>query len=249
MCMAGEVQAGDLILEIGPGHGALTTALLDTGARVIAIEADGRAVATLEETFAAQLVTGQLTLIHGDIKTFDLASLALADHSFKVIANIPYYLSGLLFRTLLQTSLQPSTVVLLVQKEVAKRAVATVSKEEPVSLLSIATQVYGTVTYVKTISRGHFTPSPKVDSAIIRISDISRKHFTTISEDFFFTLLHLGFGQKRKQLLGNLCHLFDREYLQQMFTSLSIPLDIRAEALPLAQWLTLTEALSKHTAQ
>lgn len=245
MCEAGGVSKSDTVLEIGPGTGALTRALLATGAKVIALETDERALTVLEETFKEALAAGQLTLHHTDVRTLDLKSLGLQDHSFKVVANIPYYLSGHLFHALLQAPVQPSDLVFLVQKEVAKRACATPGGDETISLLSIATQVYGTVKYVRVVPKGHFTPPPKIDSAIISVTNITRSSFSeTCTEEDFFMLLKLGFGQKRKQLQGNLRSTFKTEDVHAALAASGIGPNVRAETLTVQQWATLTSNLS-----
>lgn len=238
---AGEVTAADIVLEIGPGTGALTKVLLKTGARVIALEADTRAIAILEPLFSNEIKTGQLTLIHGDARELGIASLGLAHQQFKVVANIPYYLSGFLLRTLLENTIQPSTLVFLMQKEVVER-IARSTKE---SILSLSVSAFGVPKYIKTVTRGHFNPPPKVDSAILQVTQISLNNFSTKKEqDLYFELLHLGFGQKRKQLLSNLTKHYNREELTVLFTKLSIPLEARAETLPLSTWIKLTHTLS-----
>ena len=238
---AGEVVATDTILEIGPGTGALTKSLLATGATVIAVEADARAVTILETTFAAQVVTGKLQLHHTDARTLDVASLGLTHGQFKVVANIPYYLSGFLLRTLLEGTAQPTTLVFLMQKEVVNR----IAREAKESILSLSVKAFGDPKYVKTVTRGHFNPAPKVDSAILQITHISRARFAEVAGPaIFFTLLHLGFGQKRKQLLSNFAQVYDRDTLTELFTNLHIPLDVRAESLPLDTWLTLASTLA-----
>jgi 16S rRNA (adenine1518-N6/adenine1519-N6)-dimethyltransferase len=248
MCDAANLVPGDIVVEIGPGTGVLTKEILKRGAIVIALEADPRAVDILTETFTEAIAINQLTVIHADVRTFNLAHIeTLKDHQFKVVANIPYYLSGLLFRSFLETSLQPSTLVYLVQKEVAKRACSELSRHEKESLLSLSVKVFGDPSFIRSVSRGHFTPPPKVDSGIIAINHISRKNFTQFSEAFFFTVLRLGFGQKRKQLLGNLSTMFKREVLLDIFTALCIPLTVRGEDVPLETWLRLCTALNQQT--
>ncbi len=247
MCDAADVQKDDLVLEIGPGTGVLTKELLSRGATVIALEADTRAIAVLQDTFADALTQKQLILLHRDVRTLARTDLPqIAERNFKVVANIPYYLSGLLFRTFLELDTQPTDLVYLVQKEVAKRACSNISRGEKESLLSLSVQAYGNPTYVKTVSRGHFTPPPKVDSGIIAIRNINRHNFKTVDETLFFNVLHLGFGQKRKQLLGNLAKQYPREALIHMFSTAAIPVSARAEDVPLEKWLTLTSTLSAH---
>lgn len=243
MCDAAALKEGDRVLEIGPGTGALTAELLARGTTVVALEADQRAIVELEERFADELSSGQLTIQHGDARTIDPTALTLTDQGYKIVANIPYYLSGLLFRQCLSATAQPTDIVFLVQKEVAKRATANHSRGEKESLLSLSIQAYGEPKYVKAVGRGHFVPPPAVDSAIIAIHHISRNHFTQRSETDFFHLLKLGFGQKRKQLLGNLAHEYDRTQLTHIFSTLGLSITIRAEDVPLKIWLQLVDAL------
>lgn len=247
MCDAANIQKNDLVVEIGPGTGVLTKELLTRGATVIALEADTRAIEALRDTFTNEVAQERLIILHSDVRTLVLKDVPhIADHNFKVVANIPYYLSGLLFRIFLESSIQPTDLVYLVQKEVAKRACSNISRGEKESLFSLSVHAYGTPSYVKTVSRGHFTPSPKVDSGVIAIRNINRDNFKNIDEALFFNILHLGFGQKRKQLLGNLAKQYPRETLVHMFSTASISVSARAEDVPLAKWLTLVSELSKH---
>lgn len=240
MCEAANLAAGETVVEIGPGTGALTKSLLAHGVTVIAIETDKRAIAALEETFAAEIMAQKLVISDADARNLDLRSLGVSDHDYKVVANIPYYLSGHLFRVFLESDCQPSDLVFLVQKEVAER----ITRDPKSSLLSLSVAAFGTPSYICTVKRGNFTPPPKVDSAIIAVHSINRDHFHTIHQHYFFALLHAGLGQKRKQLLGNLAHYFNREELARVFTELGIPLTIRGEDLDLPAWITLTTRLS-----
>lgn len=244
MCDAAEVTAGDLVLEIGPGTGVLTRELLLRGAHVVALEADARAIAVLQETFATEVRNGSLTVYHSDVRQMDLSSITeLAGKPFKVVANIPYYLSGMLFRSMLESEVQPTDLVYLVQKEVAKRITSDLSRGEKESILSLSVKAFGTARYIKTVSKGHFSPPPKIDSAIIAVRNIHTDNFKDLDMRFFFELLHIGFGQKRKQLLGNLSKFYSREELTNIFSTLSIPLSTRAEDLSLEIWLTLAKSL------
>ena len=261
MADAGDVKEGDIVLEIGPGTGVLTRELLKRGAHVIAIEADIRAVESLKETFRAEIVAqnmnlnrtdllnrsvlfnaGGLTLVHGDVRGIDLNALGLRPSAFKIVANIPYYLSGMLFRLFLESKIQPTDLVFLVQREVGER----IARGKKESLLSLSIKVFGDPKYVKTIGKGNFTPPPKIDSAIIAISNISKEKLGKIPEEVFFKLIHEGFKSKRKQLLGNLSDSFDRAVLTHIFSTLPLPLDVRGEDLSLTKWLELCHAISLH---
>jgi len=243
LCDAGDVSALDHILEIGPGTGVLTAELLKRSAKVVAIEADRRAVEVLNDRFSYEIQTGQLTLLQADVRKLNIQDLKLNDHGFKVVANIPYYLTGYLFRTLLSGDIQPSTLVFLVQKEVGRRAASNILKGDKESLLSLSLKAFGEVKYVKTVGKGHFTPAPKVDSAIVAVYNINRDKFIEQSAKFFFDTLHLGFGAKRKQLLGNLSKKYPRETLTRIFTDAEINLNTRAEDVPMSKWLNICRQL------
>ena len=228
------------MLEIGPGTGILTKEILARGTKVIAVEADGRAIASLEESFPDAIANGDLTILHHDARTLNPTDFNLVDQGYKVVSNIPYYLSGHLFRSLLDTDCQPTTLVFLIQKEVAER----IARDPKESLLSLSIKVFGDPSYICTVKKGHFTPPPKIDSAIVSINNISCQKLAGISTKEFFHLLHLGFGQKRKQLLGNLSAEFPRDLITQQFAKLNLEPTVRAEDIPINTWLELANKLS-----
>ncbi|MFM2424193.1 MAG: dimethyladenosine transferase, rRNA (adenine1518-N6/adenine1519-N6)-dimethyltransferase [Candidatus Parcubacteria bacterium] len=240
MCTAGRVEAGDRVLEIGPGTGALTKTLLALGAKVTAIETDDRAIAILNETFAAEITAHQLVIIAADIRHTPIPSVFDTTLPYKVIANIPYYLSGYLLRLVLELDTPPQLIVFLMQKEVVHR----ITRDKKSSLLSLSVAVYGTASYVKTISRGHFSPPPQVDSAILLIDHIHKTNLPTPPDrERFFDHLHLGLGHKRKQLLGALAEKFDRSSLEQLFAELNLKPTVRGEDLSIVEWLALSKKL------
>ncbi len=239
LCEAANLPAGELVLEIGPGTGILTKELLARGFKVVAVEADVRAVSYLKEHFKEVCTLGQLTIHQLDVRSLDLTNLGFSDKKFAVVANIPYYLSGFLLRNLLETSIQPHTLVFLMQKEL----VARIAKDKKESLLSLSVKAYGNPTYIRTVSRGHFNPSPKVDSAILTIKNIHRDRLQGLATDFFFSILHLGLGNKRKQLVGNLSQVFDRERVLSIFQTIGLDLAIRGEDVSLESWIKLTSKL------
>lgn len=242
-----ELRETETVLEVGPGKGALTKRLLEHAKKVLAVEKDRRLIPILEETFASAIAMGKLTLIEADILTIDLQELGLRSGEFTVVANIPYYITGKLLRKLLSDDIQPNRIVLLLQKEVAQRIAglsADRRDQQKESLLSLSTKAYGEATYVATVPRGAFTPIPKVDSAILKIDEISRDFFAEIDESSFFALLKLGFGKKRKQLIGNLSSHTSRNKLASIFVTLNLPLTTRAEDIPLATWGNLFKALT-----
>ncbi|MEK7066338.1 MAG: rRNA adenine dimethyltransferase family protein, partial [Patescibacteria group bacterium] len=162
------------VLEIGPGKGVLTKALLKKFEKVLAVEKDDNLFVELGEKFTKEIETGQLTLIHGDILELTPGKLGLISKNYATVANLPYYITGQFLRSWLETEFPPKFMVLMLQKEVAERITARDGKE---SLLSISVKAYGEPKYIETIKRGSFYPIPNVDSAILLINNISKEFF------------------------------------------------------------------------
>lgn len=233
---AGDISVNDIVLEIGPGKGALTEKLLEKAGKVIAVEKDDALFAFLSEKFAAQIEKGTFEIYNEDILEFDLKK---PPKQYKLIANIPYNITGAILKQFLASDTQPERMVLLVQKEVAERIVARDGKE---SILSMSVKAYGTPKYVVKVPARYFSPAPKVDSAIIAITAISKKHFTNIKEEErFFEIMKAGFAHKRKLLSGNLKPLIGDS--SALFAACSIDPKARAEELTLANWLCLTKGI------
>lgn len=257
---AGNVLPGEIVLEAGPGEGTLTQALLTAGAKVIAVEKDRRLIHILQQKFSAEIASGQLTLAEGDILEFSIFPPAprIAGRAgnfqfskYKVIANIPYYITGAFIRKFLTAESQPSEVIILVQKEVAERIVAKDGKE---SLLSISVKTYGTPRYVQTVKAGSFSPPPKVDSAILAIENISKNNFFKVrpwnpsrsnleeAEKRFFEIVKAGFSHKRKIIAGNLKSVFGGQ-TEEKIANCKIAPASRAETMTLENWLCLSTDL------
>lgn len=239
---AGDCSASDTVLEIGPGRGFLTKALVDTGAQVVGLEKDQDLIPVLEEQFSEQVKSGQLKLIEGDALTFEPEEAGLINGSWKLIANIPYYITGAILSRYLSHMNQPKTMVVLVQKEVAERICA---RDEKESILSLAVKAYGTPKLVYKVNRGSFNPIPNVDSAVLQITDISRKHFENqYHEALFFKTVKAGFAHKRKLLSSNLKEVFKNTDIVSLFKAQGIPEKARSEDLSLPVWLSLSLALT-----
>lgn len=238
MIEAADVTANDTVLEIGPGKGVLTRALLTTGASAVAVETDPDMIAVLEDAFAQEIAQQQLTLIHGDVLNVPIATLVSGD--YKLIANIPYYITGEIIRRFLTSSHQPTSMTLLIQKEVAER-IARSNKE---TVLSLSVKAYGVPRYVSTVAARFFNPPPKVDSAILHIDHISRHNFVDISDDRFFKIVKAGFSSKRKQLINNLSPFGNKDSLLRALAQLGLPSTVRAEDVSLDDWIQLTKTLT-----
>ncbi len=234
---AGQLSGEDTVLEIGPGKGALTEKLLAHAGKVVAIEKDNELFAFLSEKFTAELRSEKLILIRDDVLDFDPKQLETKN--YKIIANIPYNITGAILKKFLSSEAQPERMVLLVQKEVAERIVARDKKE---SILSISVKAYGVPRYVAKVPARYFSPAPKVDSAIISIENISKSRFRNIKEEEqFFTVVKAGFAHKRKLLAGNLSELINNK--QEIFALCSIPEKARAEDIALLDWICLAKGI------
>ncbi len=232
---AGEIKPEDIILEIGPGKGALTEKLLEKSKQVIAVEKDRELVEFLKNKFAEQIKFGSLVLVHGDILDFDFRAYNLEPGIYKLIANIPYNITGAILKKFLTTKCQPGGIILMVQKEVAQRIIASDKKE---SLLSISVKAYGEPKMIMKVPARYFSPAPKVDSAVIAIKNISRKIFedSKVDENKFWEIVKKGFAHKRKKLSGNLKSVVTRQDLVTLDFG-----DKRAQDLTLKDWITLAQ--------
>ncbi len=232
------VRSDETILEIGSGKGMLTKELLALGP-VLAVEKDEALVALLKETFPADIASGRLVLVEADVRDFSPDQHGI--EKYVVAANIPYYITGEIIRQFLEADRQPRAMALLVQKEVAQRIV---SKKE--SILSLSVKAYGVPKIVEKVSRTHFSPPPSVDSAILLISEISKKFFSGVSEGDFFTVVRVGFASKRKFVANNLSVTFDKDAVLGAFEKIGIAEKARAEDVGLEEWRELTRLLLSH---
>jgi 16S rRNA (adenine1518-N6/adenine1519-N6)-dimethyltransferase len=240
MTDAANIKTGNKVLEVGAGFGALTEMILESGATVVAVEKDRRLIEKLENKFATQIGNNKIKILSGDIlEVFPKISAELKD--YVIVANIPYYITGAFIRMVLEGKFPPKKMVLMVQKEVANRIVASDGKE---SILSISVKAYGKPTYIDTVKRGSFSPAPNVDSAILLVDKISKDFFKSTSEENFFKLIHAGFGSKRKQLQGNLKKIFGSE-TEELLQKASIDPKSRAEDLSIVQWKKLSRLSDK----
>lgn len=235
---AAGARAGVIVLEIGPGTGALTRELLKKGAGVIAIEKDASLVAQLQTTFSNEIEHGVLKIVASDIRNFDPRSLSLEAYRYVLAANIPYYITGEIIRQFLETSHQPLTLALLIQREVAQRIVSTTE-----SILSISVKAYGMPKIIAKVTKGNFTPPPSVDSAILAITQVSKNNFTDVSEKHFFEVVRAGFAAKRKLLANNIAVKFGKENAQRALTAAGLDAHVRAENVHVPQWLEIAKAL------
>lgn len=235
-----EVHPGDAVLEIGAGLGSLTRMLAFSAATVKAVEIDSHLIAPLHEVVDR---FSNVKVVQGDILEIDPAQL-MDEAGYIVVANIPYYITSAIMRHLLESSSPPSRLVLTVQKEVAERICA---QPGNLSLLALSVQVYGNPKITATLPARAFYPAPNVDSATLRVDLHSLPFFNPQQRRVFFTLIHMGFAQKRKTLRNTLAaglHV-SGERAAQLLQSAGIDPQRRAQELSLVEWKTLVLELGE----
>lgn len=237
ICDIALVHEHDTVLEIGPGKGTLTKQLLDSGAHVVAVEIDKHLHMELAHNFDRP----HLTLVNEDILEFDFGLLPTG---YKVVANIPYYLTSRLIRVLAEAQNSPKSITLLVQKEVAQRIAA---KPGDMSLLSASAQFYYDVELGQVVPAELFSPPPKVDSQVVNMLRKSSGEHQNIDTKLFFRVAKAGFASRRKTLLNSLSgglHLSKKE-TENILRTASIPPATRPQELLISQWAKLTEIVNR----
>lgn len=235
-----EISASDTVLEVGAGTGLLTEKLAETGAKIIAVEKDRNLVPVLQTKFKNQK---NVTMIEGDILRFDLNLIKVEPWKYKVVGNIPYYLTSQLLRRVLSEWPSPKLILFMVQKEVAQRIVAKPSK---MSLLALSVRFYADAKILKYISKGNFRPVPKVDSALIKMTPKDQGPTEKEQVEKIMKLARLAFNGKRKQLLNSLSAglSLPRAALGKKLQEAGIDEKRRPESLTLNEWRKLSQILS-----
>lgn len=237
---AAGIVSGDRVLEIGPGIGTLTQGLAEAGAAVTAVELDKKLPAVLAETLAGY---EQVRIVPGDILKIDIRAL-MSDEPFKVVANLPYYITTPILMALLEQRLPVSSIVTMVQKEVAERMTAQPGGKEYGSL-SVAVQYYTEPAIVLDVPPRSFLPAPEVDSVVIACRVRTQPAVTVKDERLFFRLVRAAFGQRRKTLANALKTLgMERERLAQAMEAAAIDAGRRGETLSLTEFARLADQLS-----
>jgi len=261
---AAELQPSDVVLEVGAGLGTLTRRLAAVAGHVVAVELDEKLLTGLRRTVGH---LPQVTIIPGDILSLNPAAL-LTPHltaplpttssqfppshpQYKVVANLPYYITAAVLRHLLEAPLRPCRLVLTVQYEVAQRITA---RPGEMSLLAVSVQFYGRPSLVARIKPGSFYPPPQVDSAIIRIDTYEKPPVPVENVAAFFRVVRAGFAQRRKQLRNALARGLglSTAVVTTALREAGIDPRRRAQTLSLAEWAAIVERLavgnhSKHT--
>jgi 16S rRNA (adenine1518-N6/adenine1519-N6)-dimethyltransferase len=237
ICGAGEITPEDTVLEIGPGTGTLTKLLVEKAKQVIAVEYDPKLAQELPSRVKAQ----NLQVTTQDILAYDLTALP---PDYKVVANIPYYLTSKLIRTLSETTNQASLVVVLVQKEVAQRVAA---NPGDMSLLSVSAQFYWQVSLGQVVPARLFTPPPKPDSQVLILRRRSELLFPDTDTKKFFSIVKAGFSARRKKLRGSISGglRITKDDASQLLQSAGIDPDKRPQELSIDNWHRLYRVYEK----
>jgi 16S rRNA (adenine1518-N6/adenine1519-N6)-dimethyltransferase len=233
------VDSKDAVVEIGPGLGTLTRELLQSAKQVIAVEFDAALAKKLRSEDGP--LNSKLTVVEADILRFDFTSVPAP---YKVVANIPYYLTSNLIRVLSETANPPVAAALLIQKEVAERVAA---QPGDMSILAVTTQFYWEVSLGRVVEAELFTPPPKVDSQILVLMRRTKPLFESVDAKQFFRLVKAGFSQKRKTLQNSLSGglAIGKDEAKAMLEAADIPIATRAQALSLDDWYALYEVASQ----
>jgi len=229
---AANLKSKDVVLEIGPGIGTLTKELAKKVKQVIAVEKDLKMIKILKETLRD---LKNIELIQEDILKYDFKSQV----PYKIVANLPYYITSPVLRKFLEIGSKPKEMILMVQKEVAQRIVASPPN---MSILAISVQFFAKPKIISFVSKNCFWPQPKVNSAILKISQISMD-LPPIDTDLFFKIVRAGFAQPRKQLVNSLSNelKLEKEKVRKLLKENGIKPERRPETLSVKDWIKLTK--------
>lgn len=245
---AGDLSAADIILEIGPGIGLLTRRMAERVASVVAVELDRKLLPVLSEVLRDCV---NVRIIQGDILALDpvktledaLGLGSAPPPRYKVVANLPYYITSSALRHLLGARVRPEQMTVMLQREVAERIVAA---PDNMSVLAISVQVYGSPEIAFRVPRGAFYPQPKVESAVLRVRTYPEPRVPEEELAHFFRVVNAGFAQRRKQLHNSLAHALNlpQARILAALADARIEPDRRAQTLTIAEWAALARCLA-----
>lgn len=234
------LSSADNILEIGPGKGILTKYLTESAGKILAVEVDKNLIRHLQ----SRLKKNNDAVVEGDILKINLPKLIRENNfeNYRVVANLPYYITSKIIRLLLETAIPPTEMILMVQKEVGERIVALDGKE---SILSISVKFYADLEILFYVPRENFEPAPEVDSAVIRIK--RNVKFSDVAIKKFFALVRAGFSAKRKTLANNLSASFHipKVSVFEILKKADLEPTVRAERLEVDDWKKLFDVMNE----
>ena len=238
---AAELCSDDLVVEIGPGRGALTKRLIERVRRVVAIELDSNLSKSLPQRLDNP---ANLTCVEADARFVNIAQLIDPETSFKVVANLPYYAANPIIRRLLESQFKPKIIVVMVQQEVARNMGATPGN---MGILSVATQFYANAKVVCPVSPSSFRPPPKVTSAVVRLDVLASPVAILENEEDFFTIVRAGFAAPRKQIRNSISRGLGIEPSigGTILAEAGIDATRRPQTLEISEWVQLYRVWTK----
>ena len=232
--------SGKNVIEIGPGIGTITYEMAKVAKKVVAIEIDDSLIPIIEENMEE---FDNFDLIHEDILKADLEKIVaeeFAQESFKVVSNLPYYITTPIIEKLVTSNLPCTDMTIMVQKEVADRMLAT-EKDKEYSSLSVFVKYYADAKKVTNVPKSVFMPQPKIDSTVLKLE--LRKYTDDVDEEKLFSLIHAGFNKRRKTILNSLSDAVEKDKLRLAFEKLGIKDNLRAENLSLDDFINLAKII------
>ena len=229
---AADISPTDTILEVGPGRGFLTKALAERAGHVVAVELDDVLIPRLREAFSEY---DNVDIVEGDARIIDIDSLVETATGYKVVANLPYYAATPIVRRFLESQHKPTTLVVMVQREVGREMTAPPGK---MGILSVATQVYGSPRIVSSVPPKAFRPSPNVTSAVLRIDTYAEPAVNFDCAEGFFTLVRAAFSAPRKQIHNSLKNGLNgnSDEVMALLRNAGIAPTRRAQTLSIDEW-------------
>lgn len=242
-----EVNKDDLIIEIGPGLGNLTSPLLENAGKVICIELDPKMVSILTDRFS---LYKNFELINDDVLKVDLNKIISDNNKFKsakVVANLPYYITTPIIMKLLEDKLNLESITVMVQKEVAERLADRPGGKE-VGAITYSINYYTNPEIIIDVPRDSFIPAPNVDSAVIKLDVLKNPKVNVLDEELFFKIIKFSFLQKRKTLINSLSNsgLIPKDLLEEVLNNLGMDLRVRAEQLTLEDFARIADYLKEN---
>lgn len=235
MLEAADIKDGDTVLEVGPGLGILTKEIIKKNCKILAIEKDKNLIPYLENKFKDNK--------NIEIRQSDILREKINFKDYKIIANLPFYLTSRFLRIFLEYENKPSVMVLLMQREVAERVIA---ENNNTSVLSIACSLYADAKIIRSVSRRAFYPKPDVDCAVIKFNVFDKPKYKIEDIELFFKIVKAGFSARRKQIHNNLSSglVISGDKIKNILEKAKIDPTRRAQTLSLEEWVKLYEFLS-----
>lgn len=234
--IAEEVNKNDTIIEIGPGIGTLTEKLLKKAKKVIVIELDTKMAEIIKDRFK---LYDNIEIINEDVLKVDINKLA---DNAKIVANLPYYITTSIITKLLECNIEDITV--LIQKEVAQRICAIPGSKNAGSITYLV-NYYADAKIIKNVSKTCFVPSPKVESAVVKMKKLDKPRVNVKNEEVFFEIVRSNFSKRRKTIINSLSEIIEKERLKQILKEMKIDENVRGETLTLEQYAIIANKLEE----